>query len=131
MEYKKVKYSDIGKVKSGKRLPKGELVSEVISNNKYIRVRDINENVLNPKDVQYITNEASEKIKNYKVEYSSLEELAQNELKGILNSNSQKNFTIQWEWKYEISDENNKIDVEDSMQIAKYEFEIMAVGKEI
>ena len=67
MEYKKVKYSEIGKVKSGKRLPKGEFVSEVVSNNKYIRVRDINGNILNSKDVQYITNEASKKIKNYKV----------------------------------------------------------------
>jgi len=64
-------------------------------------------------------------------EYGSLEELAKKELKGILSSNSQKNFTIYWEWKYEISDEDNKFDVEDSIQIAKYEFEIMAVGREI
>lgn len=64
-------------------------------------------------------------------EYNNLEELAKNEFKGILNSNSQKNFWVQWEWKYEINDENNKIDVEDSMQIAKYEFEITAIGKAI
>lgn len=64
-------------------------------------------------------------------EYKSLEELAKNELKGTLSSNSQKNITIQWEWKYEVSDKENQIDVEDSMKIAKYQFEIMAIGKEI
>lgn len=68
MEYNIVKYADIGKVKSGKRLPKGEVVSELISNNKYIRVRDITGNMLNSKDVQYITDEASKKIKNYRVQ---------------------------------------------------------------
>ena len=68
MEYNIVKYADIGKVKSGKRLPKGEVVSELISNNKYIRVRDITGNMLNSKDVQYITDEASKKIKKYRVQ---------------------------------------------------------------
>ena len=72
MEYKKIKYSEIGKVKSGKRLPKGELVSEVISDNKYIRVRDITSNVINPKEVQYITDEASDKIKNYRVKENDI-----------------------------------------------------------
>ena len=72
MEYDIVKYADIGKVKSGKRLPKGEVVSELISNNKYIRVRDISGNVINSKNVRYITDEASEKIKNYRVKTSDI-----------------------------------------------------------
>ena len=72
MEYNIVKYADIGKVKSGKRLPKGEIVSELNSNNKYIRVKDITGNVLDPKDVQYITDEASEKIKNYRVKTNDI-----------------------------------------------------------
>lgn len=67
MNFNKIKYSEIGKVKSGKRLPKGQVVSENISDNKYIRVRDITDNKINPKDVQYITDEAGEKIKNYRV----------------------------------------------------------------
>lgn len=72
MEYNIVKYANIGKVKSGKRLPKGEVVSEIISNNKYIRVRDINGNAINPNDVQYITDDASEKIRNYRVKTSDI-----------------------------------------------------------
>ena len=33
MDYKIVKYSEIGKIRSGKRLPKGYTVSEKISDN--------------------------------------------------------------------------------------------------
>ena len=72
IEYNIVKYANIGKVKSGKRLPKGEVVSELVSNNKYIRVRDITGNMINSKDVQYITDEASEKIKNYRVKTNDI-----------------------------------------------------------
>lgn len=72
MEYNIVKYANIGKVKSGKRLPKGEVVSELVSNNKYIRVRDITGNMINSKDVQYITDVASEKIKNYRVKTNDI-----------------------------------------------------------
>ena len=72
MDYNIVKYANIGKIKSGKRLPKGEVVSELVSKNKYIRVRDITENMLDPKDVQYITDEASEKIKNYRVKTNDI-----------------------------------------------------------
>lgn len=67
MNYKIVKYSEIGKIRSGKRLPKGYTVSEKISDNKYIRVRDINSGSIASSIVQYITDEAAEKLERYKV----------------------------------------------------------------
>lgn len=67
MDYKIVKYSEIGKIRSGKRLPKGYTVSEKISDNKYIRVRDINNGSIDSSIVQYITDEAAEKLERYKV----------------------------------------------------------------
>lgn len=67
MNYKIVKYSEIGKIRSGKRLPKGYTVSEKISDNKYIRVRDINSESIDSSIVQYITDEAAEKLERYKV----------------------------------------------------------------
>ena len=67
MDYKIVKYSEIGKIRSGKRLPKGYTVSEEISDNKYIRVRDINNGSIDSSIVQYITDEAAEKLERYRV----------------------------------------------------------------
>ena len=67
MDYKVVKYSEIGKIRSGKRLPKGYTVSENVSNNKYIRVRDINNGSIDSSIVQYITDEAAEKLERYRV----------------------------------------------------------------
>ena len=67
MDYKVVKYSEIGKIRSGKRLPKGYTVSEEISKNKYIRVRDINNGSIDSSIVQYITDEAAEKLERYRV----------------------------------------------------------------
>lgn len=67
MDYKIVKYSEIGKIRSGKRLPKGYTVSEKISDNRYIRVRDINNDSIDSSIVQYITDEAAEKLERYRV----------------------------------------------------------------
>lgn len=67
MDYKVVKYSEIGKIRSGKRLPKGYTVSEEISDNKYIRVRDINNGSIDSSIVQYISDEAAEKLERYRV----------------------------------------------------------------
>ena len=67
MDYKIVKYSEIGKIRSGKRLPKGYTVSEQKSDNKYIRVRDINNGSIDSSIVQYITDEAASKLERYRV----------------------------------------------------------------
>lgn len=61
------KYKEIGKIRSGKRLPKGFSVSPFKTKNKYIRIRDLNKNEINIKDVQYITDEASSYIQKYTV----------------------------------------------------------------
>src|SRR5574344_1866769 len=61
------KYKEIGKIRSGKRLPKGFSVSSLKTKNKYIRIRDLNKNEINSKDVQYITDEASSYIQKYTV----------------------------------------------------------------
>ena len=67
MDYKIVKYSEIGKIRSGKRLPKGYTVSEQKSDNKYIRVRDINNGSIDSSIVQYITDEVASKLERYRV----------------------------------------------------------------
>lgn len=64
MEYK---LGDICKIRSGKRLPKGEVVDIYNTGNKYIRVRDLNNRYIDINSVQYITQEAAEKIKRYTV----------------------------------------------------------------
>lgn len=61
----KYKLGDICKIKSGKRLPKGEVVDTYNTGNKYIRVRDLNNRYIDSNSVQYITQEAAEKIKRY------------------------------------------------------------------
>ena len=67
MNFVEYKYKDIGKIRSGKRLKKGYVVSNTKSNNRYIRVRDIYNGMINEKDVQYITDEAASSIKKYRV----------------------------------------------------------------
>ena len=67
MNFVEYKYKDIGKIRSGKRLKKGYVVSNTKSDNRYIRVRDIYNGMINEKDVQYITDEAASFIKKYRV----------------------------------------------------------------
>ena len=67
MNIKFVKYKEIGKIKSGKRLPKGFYITDKKTNNKYIRVRDINNNYIDVNNVSYITDEASQYLKKYRV----------------------------------------------------------------
>lgn len=67
MDYQVVKYSEIGKIRSGKRLPKGYTVSEKKTDNKYIRVRDISNGSIDSSIVQYITDDAAEKLERYRV----------------------------------------------------------------
>ena len=67
MNMKIVKYKEIGKIKSGKRLPKGFYITEKKTNNKYIRVRDINNNYIDANNICYITDEACQYLKRYRV----------------------------------------------------------------
>lgn len=67
MNFIEYKYKDIGNIRSGKRLKKGYIVSEAKSNNKYIRVRDINNGIIDIDNVQYISDEAATHIARYRV----------------------------------------------------------------
>ena len=67
MNFIEYKYKDIGKIRSGKRLKKGFIVSDKKSNNRYIRVRDINNGIIDVNNVQYISDEAASYITRYKV----------------------------------------------------------------
>lgn len=69
-------------------------------------------------------------IKNRKEKVRNLEEL-EKELTGIIKKNKEEKITIEWEWKYENSKENNIKDTEDAKKIKKYQFEIQAIGEEI
>ena len=67
MNFIEYKYKDIGKIRSGKRLKKGYIVSDKKTNNRYIRVRDINNGIIDVNNVQYISDEAASYITRYKV----------------------------------------------------------------
>ena len=58
--------------------------------------------------------------------YSNLEELSE-ELKGTIQKNTC--FTIQWEWKFEENELNNKQDTQDGIKLKKYNFKILAIGE--
>lgn len=65
-KYKVVKISDIAHIKGGKRLPKGEKLSEKQTQYPYIRVADfLNIGTVNLNTIQYITEDIYKQIKNY------------------------------------------------------------------
>ena len=65
-KYKVVKISDIAHIKGGKRLPKGEKLSEKQTQYPYIRVADfLDVGTVNLETIQYITEDIYKQIKNY------------------------------------------------------------------
>lgn len=65
-KYKVVKISDIAHIKGGKRLPKGEKLSEKQTQYPYIRVADfLDIGTVNLETIQYITEDIYKQIKNY------------------------------------------------------------------
>lgn len=65
-KYKVVKISDIAHIKGGKRLPKGEKLSEKQTQYPYIRVADfLDIGTVNLETIQYITEDIHKQIKNY------------------------------------------------------------------
>mgnify|MGYP001289257629 CR=1 FL=1 len=72
-KYRIVKISDIAQIKGGKRLPKGQKLSEVETNYPYIRVADFLDNgTINIDSIQYITDEIYQQIKNYTISSNDL-----------------------------------------------------------
>ena len=66
-EWEIKKLEDISSVLSGKRVPKGEGLSDDVSGVKYITVSDMGEMYVSRDKIRYITKEIEEKIKKYKV----------------------------------------------------------------
>lgn len=73
------------------------------------------------------------------IQYNSITELTQ-VLSGVINSNEEqklKNFTINWEWKYETGSTkeeiatNDKIDTQDGKTISNYTFDVIVSGNQI
>jgi len=67
VEWEVKKIGDICKVKGGKRLPKGEKFSEEKFGYPYIRVTDFRNNSVDIKNIEYISQEVREVIKNYTI----------------------------------------------------------------
>ena len=65
--WKVSKISDIGTVKGGKRLPKGEIYSEGKTPFPYIRVTDFEHQGINVQKIKYLMPSTREKIKNYTI----------------------------------------------------------------
>ncbi len=66
-EWKEYKLGDITEVKSGKRLPKGELLVEYNTGHPYIRVTDIGHKWIRKNGVQYVPQDVQRKISRYTV----------------------------------------------------------------
>jgi len=68
----RVTINDIAEVKSGKRLPKGETLSNEKTAHPYIRGRDIKNGKITFDDPKYITDEVYEQIKRYTAKYGDI-----------------------------------------------------------
>ena len=75
-----------------------------------------------PSNLQFYTIEEGKR-------YQTLEELGKT-LQGILHENETKIIQVQWEWCYEINQENNKQDTEDAKKLREYNFTIYVQGKD-
>lgn len=74
-----------------------------------------------PKNLKFRINEEIE-------EYEKLEDM-QHKLQGEIKEN--KSITINWEWKYEENEIQDKQDTKDGQTIGKYIFTIYAIGKQL
>ncbi len=72
-QYNKVKLSDIAQIKGGKRLPKGNKLTELETKYPYIRVADFLDNgTVDINSIQYITEDIYKQIKNYTITSNDL-----------------------------------------------------------
>jgi len=67
-----VNVSDIGKVKGGKRMPKGRSFSETRTKYPYIRVSDFSNGSISLRNIKYVLSEDREKIKRYIISKNDL-----------------------------------------------------------
>lgn len=67
MSYPQIKLGKIADIKGGKRLPKGEELTENETEYPYIRAQDIRDGRITFDEPRYITSEIRKRIKNYTV----------------------------------------------------------------
>ncbi|MDP3840003.1 MAG: restriction endonuclease subunit S, partial [Methylococcales bacterium] len=61
------KLGDISEVKSGKRLPLGKQLTEIITPHPYIRILDMSDNGISLTDIKYVPEDVFPIIKNYRI----------------------------------------------------------------
>ncbi len=67
-EWKEIELGELCQIKGGKRLPKGEQLSETPTDHPYIRTRDLANNKIAIQDLLFVPNEVFPKISRYIVE---------------------------------------------------------------
>lgn len=65
MSWESITIKEICKIKSGKRIPKGQDFSDMITDHPYIRARDIKDGRINTEELVYLEDSIYEKIKKY------------------------------------------------------------------
>ena len=70
--WKSNKLTNICLIKGGKRLPKGETLSDIPTSHPYIRVTDFERYSVNLDNIKYITDEIYNVIKNYTISSDDL-----------------------------------------------------------
>ena len=58
---------ELGEIKGGKRLPKGDSFSDLKNNYPYIRVTDLTKHTVNTSNLKYLKPETQRRIKNYTI----------------------------------------------------------------
>lgn len=71
-QYKTVKLNTLAKVKGGKRIPKGLTYADGVTNHPYIKVADFRDLSVDKTNLQYISDDVFEKIKNYTISKSDI-----------------------------------------------------------
>ena len=71
-EWKEYKLGNLANVKGGKRLPKGDLLSNIPTKHRYIRTRDITNHKIKIDELLFVPDEVFPSIANYIVEENDL-----------------------------------------------------------
>jgi type I restriction enzyme S subunit len=66
--WKEYKLGEIAKVKGGKRLPKGSILTTIVNTHPYIRVRDMGSKYMPTSNLEYVPDDVFPSIKNYIVD---------------------------------------------------------------
>lgn len=96
------------------------IIESNIDTNYYVNFESMNSK---PKNLTF-------NVKQGKNKYENVEELGK-ELTGIIQKNTTKTLTIQWQWEYENTLIQDIQDTKDGKTIEEYNFRIIVLGKQI